>query len=226
MHQRCGSYTKKMIRRLLVILLLTFPISIYGHDCGKLTKDGIYEQADVIFFGRVININDTSFQIKVLENFKGDIKIGDTLTGLIRDYIRPHEKETYWLIYANSSDFKVFLEAMCSGSKSLDIPFGLQDETFPSPPIKEINDNKAFSSIMYEIIKDKSLNEFYFEIGSLRERVKREEIRRITQNLKELTIENQKTQDKLALISWTLFISLGTTLITLTVLLVRQKHIK
>ena len=211
-----------MHKLLLITLILECQIS-FGWDCNSISQDEDFEFSDLVFFGRVIDVNDTSYRIKVLESYKGDA--ADTLVGLLRDFTPLPEKGSLWLIYGKG-DRTTFIVPMCSGSKSLDKPFGLHDASFPMPPPRGLWQNESFLAIFDALQKEKSLNEFYFEIASLREKVKKSDIDGLTEKLDQLTTRDLQQQGEIRLMRNMNFGLMGGIILLLILQLTNRKNSK
>src|SRR5690606_33512546 len=108
---------------------------IFADDCKSLSKEEVFDYADIIFLGHVFDVGDSSYRVKITEWFKGSPR--DTLTGVITQDVTPPEIGSIWLIFGQSLTGNSFLADVCSGSKSLDLPYGSHDITIPIiPPLK------------------------------------------------------------------------------------------
>jgi len=202
------------------MLILNAQIS-FGIDCNKISKDEDYENSDIVFFGRVIEVYDTSYRIRVLEIFKGNI--ADTLIGTTRDSIVP-KIGSHWLIYGMTYDSKIFGVLPCGGSKCQEWPLGLTDVSFPLPPPKILQDSKPLVELYSQIQFDKSLNEFYFEIESLREKVRKSELKIIRDTLSELQKNNADVSATVERLYLMIIVLLAATTISLLLWLINLKR--
>jgi len=173
-----------------ILLVLFFQAYLaFGTDCKSVKFDQEYEFSDIVFFGRVIEVTDSLYRIKVLENYKKEIS--DTLVGKVIDGQQVPNKGSYWLIYG-FYDGNIFYTSECSGSKSVERPFGFHDFSFPLPAPKSLQNNRQLQDIFWDLQKNKSLNEFYFEISSLRELSRKREVAVLTRQVLELQDQNSQ----------------------------------
>jgi hypothetical protein len=209
-----------MNRIFLTVLVLITQIC-FGIDCNRISKDEEYESSDIVFFGRVLDVNDTSYRIKVLESFKGSVP--DTLIGVITEHNLIPREGTHWLIYAMTDDFKIFGIPPCNGSKSQERPFGLNDISFPEPPRQTLRNNPALVEVYDHVQRNRSQNEFFFEIESLREKVRKSELKSLKVALREL---KQTTANNDAKITYLMLITIASLAVTIICLILWWTSVK
>ena len=157
-------------------------------DCIKLSKTEIYNFADGVFLGQVFEVMDTTFSVKLIETYKGSYP--DTLTGIINQNVVPPEKGSTWLFYSTDLGRNTFIADACSGSKSFSFPHGAHDIAYLVPPPPEILRAPAQMFVLEQVLKDKALNEMYFEISGLRKN-------KLEERLMKLEADNTRLNDQL-----------------------------
>lgn len=116
-----------------------------------------------IFLGHVFEVGDSTYRIKVMEWYKGEF-LEDTLTGMITQRVMTPKTGSIWLIFGKKQLGDKFLADVCSGSKSLSSPHGTHDITFPEVPPPDVFKNPSQLFLTKQIVLDKALNEFYFDL--------------------------------------------------------------
>lgn len=178
----------------------------FADECKKISKEETYNFSDIVFLGHVFEVGDSTYRIKVIELFKGKQTLNDTLVGIIsRDVITPGVG-SIWLIYAQGLDDNRFIADVCSGSKSMNWPHGTNDITFPTPPPSEVYKNPSQLFLLKQIIIDKALNEFYYDVASLRARKAQEENKLIKEERNRLTQQYGILAKELAFMKWLLVV--------------------
>lgn len=179
---------------------------IFADDCKSLSKEEVFDYADIIFLGHVFDAGDSTYMVKISEWFKGIPR--DTLTGVITQDVIPPEIGSIWLIFGQSLTDNRFLADVCSGSKSLDLPYGSHDITIPIIPPPEMYGNPAQLALLKEIELDKALNEFYYDVASLRARKFEEENKSIRQSQSQMEVNYTKLEQDVKFIKWSILILL------------------
>lgn len=156
-----------MKKLFLIALFLKTGILLAG-DCKKRSKEEIYNYADVIFLGHVFEVSHSTYRIKVIEWYKGIPT--DTLIGVITQSVTVPEIGSIWLIFGRKQTDTKFLADVCSGSKSLNLPHGTHDITFLRYHHRIFSRILSTFFLTKQIVSDKALNEFYFDVASLRAR--------------------------------------------------------
>lgn len=150
------------MKLLLSIFLFTLSFSTcIACDCNDFEKLNIarekeYNYSDVIFIGEIIALSDDSsnFQIKVLELFKGDIIVSQTLVGINNSYCTPYINKTgKWLIYGNLQNGELRLN-ICGLSRSFETPYHNHHFIYIPEPPKQI-DSTYKSSVLRESLAKK-----------------------------------------------------------------------
>lgn len=156
-----------MVTRIILVFLFTIgSFLLFGSDCTKQTKTRLYEQADLIFVGKIMGIGDSSFSVDVHEIFKGD-EVQRVDLVINESAFIPKERGEIWLFYARLLDGNLLVADQCGGSKSFSFPYGLQDISFPEPPPRGASEEML--QLFKNNRKQNSINELYFEILSLRQ---------------------------------------------------------
>lgn len=171
--------------RVFILVLLFLPNVLLGSDCNILSKLELYNNADLVFTGYVIESSEHEYKIWVQEVFKGNLV--DTIVGVSdQNHLHP-KKGTTWLIYTSELDGGSIFIDPCSGSKSFESPYGYHDISVTPPPPLEIYESPSDLYFMEQIQRSKSLNELYFEITGLREMNLK---KKITENSQAIEIIN------------------------------------
>ncbi len=164
---------KSILSEMKNFLILAFALKaslVFGFDCEKLSKDELYNQAHLIFLGNVIYVSDTLASVKVVELFKGNAN--DTIIWLISQGELTPSVNSTWLIYGyRSSTENAFYIGECSASKSFNAPFSIHDVTLSPPPTPGMMAMNSEGRILHQqMLFDRALGEFYFDVASLRAR--------------------------------------------------------
>jgi hypothetical protein len=189
----------------IAILLLTFH-SVNGTDCKTFSKEEIYNQADLVFLGKIIYVSDTLASVEIIELFKGSAN--DTILWLTSNGgIKPRLNST-WLIYGYKAVTKnTFYVGDCGGSKSFDAPRSIHDNTIPSPPTPEMMLMNSQGRILHEqMLLDRALNEFYFDVASLRAKKILEETRVVNKEYARIEKKHSQLANDLHFIKWAIII--------------------
>lgn len=205
------------MKTLLTSILFVESIVAFADDCKKLSKEEIINYADIIFLGHVHYVNDSIYKVKVIEFYKGSPR--DTLEGVITQSVVVPKVGSIWLIYGQRLGENRFLADACSGSKSLDSPFGPHDITFPEIPPSDLYSNPSQLFLLKQIVLDKSLNEFYFDVSSLRVRFAQKDTKSINQDYNDIKQICSHLSRDIYLMKWLLiiliFVSIFSIIITL-----------
>jgi hypothetical protein len=193
-----------MIRRLFLIAFLFRAGMLCADDCKKISKEEAFNYADIIFLGHVFEVNDSTYRVKVMEWFKGVPK--DTLVGVITQSVMVPKIGSIWLILGQSLTPDRFLADVCSGSKSLNFPHGTHDITFPELPPSDVLKNPTALFLLKQIISDKALNEFYFDVASLRARKIQEENASIKEENNQLKKQYSQLISDINFMKWAIII--------------------
>ena len=117
------------MKQLLIFIFALFAINSYSNDCKTISKEKEYNNSDCVLLGKITFVNDSYYEIKVLEVFKGkDFKNIRLYIG--HNSIYPDLGET-WLLYFNKSDKNDFYVSGCGNSRSFERPF----IDIPPPPL-------------------------------------------------------------------------------------------
>ena len=146
-------------------MFFLFSGSLKGSDCKELSKIDLYNSAELIFLGQIIDVSDSVYFVRVDEKYKGNLS--DTISGMIEERTIHPEIGDVWLIFAKKMENDLIFVDFCSGSKSLRFTLGAHDVSVPiPPPASLVNDSDFF--IIENINRSTSLNEFFFDVYSLR----------------------------------------------------------
>jgi hypothetical protein len=191
--------------RKLLLIALVFKVGILcADDCKKISKEEAFNYAEIIFLGHVFEINDSTYRVKVVEWYKGIPK--DTLVGVITQNVMTPKIGSIWLILGQNLASDRFLADVCSGSKSLNLPHGTHDITLPEIPPPDVFRNPSVLFLLKQIISDKALNEFYFDVASLRARKVQEEIKSITKENDQLEKQYSQLRSEINFMKWSIII--------------------
>ncbi|MCS6974174.1 MAG: hypothetical protein NZM13_06785 [Cyclobacteriaceae bacterium] len=192
------------MRRLLLIAFLFRSGMLCASDCKRISKEEAFNNADIIFLGHVFEVSDSTYRIKVIEWFKGVPK--DTLVGVITQSVIVPEIGSIWLILGQSLTPDRFLADVCSGSKSLDLPHGTYDITVPEVPPRDVFKNPSELFLLKQMVSDKALNEFYFDVASLRARKSQEENKLLKSELEKMERNITRLADEVSTLKWLIVI--------------------
>jgi hypothetical protein len=192
------------MRRLFLITLFLKTGILLANDCKKISKEDVYNYADVIFLGHVFEVGDSIYHIKVIEWYKGNL--ADTLVGVITQNVAVPKVGSIWLIFGQKLSDTKFLADVCSGSKSLSLPHGTHDITLPDIPPPDILKNPSQLFLVKQLISDKALNEFYFDVASLRARKAQQENKLMSDRFSHLEKSYASLSREMSFIKWSLFI--------------------
>lgn len=148
----------------ILLLILSISFSCLATDCKTRNKKEIFDSADKVFIGKVFNVKDTLFYVKVIEMFKGTQS--DTLIGVISQDVYIPSKGSVWIFYAKNIKSIFFLAETCGGTKSFRNPIGFHDYYVPEPP--PLNGGSETLILMEKLNKLTSINELFHEIQALR----------------------------------------------------------
>jgi hypothetical protein len=173
--------------KILILFLILVNITIsYGSDCLKQSKHEIFDVADFVFIGQILEVNTNSYEIKVFEMFKGHPPVH--LQGQLEpDVVRPKIGEL-WLFYAQHLKDNKIIAGRCSGTKSFDWPHGIHDISFPHPPPQYMENESPQMFILEQVIKNTAWNELYYELMTLRQREMNDKINSSNKEIKELLV--------------------------------------
>jgi len=128
----------------IILSIFIFPNGADTCECAphpnwKKATPKEFEYVEDVFIGDVTICNETEFEIKVCEVFKGNLKAGDFIKGENIGYCGPYvDKNGEWVLFVNySNSFKV---NDCGLSSNIAEPFGLFPP--PPPPEKDIKYNE------------------------------------------------------------------------------------
>jgi hypothetical protein len=192
------------MRRLFLITLFLKTGILLANDCKKISKEDVYNYADVIFLGHVFEVGDSIYHIKVIEWYKGNL--ADTLVGVITQNVVVPKVGSIWLIFGQKLSDTKFLADVCSGSKSLSLPHGTHDITLPDIPPPDILKNPSQLFLVKQLISDKALNEFYFDVASLRARKTQQENKLMSDRFSHLEKSYASLSREMSFIKWSLII--------------------
>lgn len=205
---------------MLVLLLLKSGI-ISADDCKKISKEDIYNYADIIFLGHVFEVGDSTYRINVMEWYKGKF-LEDTLTGMITQRVMTPKTGSIWLIFGKTQPGDKFLADVCSGSKSLSSPHGTHDITFPEVPPPDVFKNPSQLFLAKQIVLDKALNEFYFDVASLRARKAQQVNESIKEKYSHLEKKYSQLSDDLNFLKWAVIVLIIVTVTSTVVRLIKK----
>lgn len=146
-----------------------------GCDCKqqgdlKEAQKRNYENSELIFMGRVIELNDDgTFKFEILETFKGTEQRYIKLKQTHSCSVLPSEDEEYWLVYIDElkNDEPIIISS-CGLSRSFRYPYLMNINDLPPPPPP----TEAFLQLESEILmsehRTKSLEILKAEIEQLR----------------------------------------------------------
>lgn len=132
---------------LSVFLFLLLTRNVFACDCKTLSKEKEYQVSDFIFLGKVISVNDTSFEVHVQEVFKGD-NVEYTKISVEDCSIYPKRGEL-WLMYSEQRGNNKFYVSHCGWSRSFNNPFRIMDKNIPDPlsPGEPVDSSSVFPDI-------------------------------------------------------------------------------
>lgn len=191
----------------LLLIMFFFKAGIsFADDCKKISKEEAFNFSDLIFLGHVFEVSDSTYKIKVIESFKGYPQ--DTLVGVISRNVIPPIVGSIWLIYGQNLNDNRFLADVCSGSKSINWPHGTHDITFPTPPPPEVFKNPSQLFLLKQIIADKALNEFYYDVATLRAKRVEGENKLMKDKLDQIVQQYSLIENRLILMRWLMIASI------------------
>jgi hypothetical protein len=201
--------------KLLLIVFITLKLTVtFGFDCKKLTKDQIYNQADLVFLGSVIYVSDTIAGVRIIEWFKGNAK--DTVQWFISKGEVIPSINTTWLIYGHNTNIgNSFYIQECTGSKGFTAPYSIQDDAIPPPPTSEMVSMSLEGRVLHrQMLFDRALSELYFDIASLRARKLEREIALLQQKYDKLMKGQESASDSRAM-NWSMILLLVVSMVSL-----------
>ena len=107
-----------MKKSILLISLILIVRTGFACDCKVVSKDEDYKRSNNVFIGETTSINENYISVKVVENFKGNLK-GVVLLNKTSCSISPEITER-WLLCANGA--KELEVTMCGWSRELKHP--------------------------------------------------------------------------------------------------------
>ncbi|NDV15659.1 hypothetical protein GO009_06435 [Muricauda sp. TY007] len=141
----------------------------------KALQDYEFENSEFVLIGKVlkIDLNNNTFQVKIIESFKGEEK-GKIYNGIYDKYCSPIiDKKGKWLIYGNLNSEKLITINTCGLTRSFESPENNISATYPPvPPI--LNKKKSKSQDEKKLAKWKlrAKSDLKNEIADLRKRIK------------------------------------------------------
>lgn len=192
------------MRRLFLITLFLKTGILLADDCKKISKEEAYNYADVIFLGHVFEVGDSTYRIKIIEWYKGNPI--DTLVGAITQNVTVPKVGSIWLIFGQKKTDSEFLADVCSGSKSLSLPHGTHDISFPEIPPPDVFKNPSQLFLVKQIVSDKALNEFYFDVASLRARRVHQESKLLSERCNLLEKNYAQLSREISFMRWSIII--------------------
>lgn len=129
---------------LLLLLLISFALPakaiacdcVYPRDWRKATAYEFEQVSDVVLVEvKEISTDERNYSFKVLENFKGNLEVGEIYSGKNTGYCGPYiNKKGEWILLGTfDENFQV---RECGQSKNLEEPW----ELLPPPPPPEDGD--------------------------------------------------------------------------------------
>ena len=166
----------RMKKHLILCLCFVFWIPAIACDCKgvddlKQEQKSSFVQHDLIFIGKVIAINtDGSYQLKIIELFKGSIKDSTIFGGTTTDYCSrfPYEIDEIWLVYTDKYQDGTINIPDCGLSRSYRSPFYSGSSFFPPPPHDDETTVRLDSEIKAHELYKQALMELRDEIERLR----------------------------------------------------------
>lgn len=209
--------------KIIVIILFMCYEFAFSSDCTRLPVNIMFSTYEWIFIGMVTTVSDTSYNVKVLEVFKGSVP--QNVVGKLNNYV-PVVNRGVWLFYADSLSINSFDLDMCSASRSFRKPHSIQSwATIPPPPngyTGFINDD-----FMYSIINmNMGLNELFNEISSLRALKNESYILGLTKEIKQLRTESSLQIQKLYINNIFLIIVIILMSVTLLMVVISWNRLK
>ncbi|MBQ0910013.1 hypothetical protein KBJ98_14975 [Flavobacterium sp. F-328] len=178
------------MKQLLIFILSLFAINSYSNDCKTISKEKEYNNSDCILLGKITFVNDSYFEIKVLEVYKGgNFKKIRSYIG--HNSIYPDLGET-WLLYFNKSDKNDFYVSGCSNSRSFERPF----IDIPPPPFPKTD--PYFNELNWKTYFKLAILELNLDISKLRQVKTQNKLSSVINNYE--ILEKQMTLIKLLLI--------------------------
>lgn len=155
---------------LILFIVLSSVIRAYSSDCKTFNKYELYNNSDVIFMGKIEEVQSSVFSVRIYEVFKGILKIDSIITmPLDGESILP-EKNELWLLFGEEDNEGVIYISVCSGSKKFSWPYseGFNVINYFEPPPQGVV-NKESLILIQKMWQDRALNELYFDILNLRQ---------------------------------------------------------
>ena len=118
--------------------------------------------------------SDGSYQLKVVELFKGNVTDSTIVGGTIIDYCSrfPYENDEIWLVYTNKYQNGTITIPDCGLSRSYTFPFYSGSDYLPPPPPRLTHKNEAVERLSDKIksleMHKQALAELRYEIEQLR----------------------------------------------------------
>ncbi|EMR01174.1 hypothetical protein [Cesiribacter andamanensis] len=161
---------------LLLLLLLSMPS--FSCDC-KMVKDLMEVQkheftySDLVFIGEVVHsdINSGTYQLKIVELFKGKSKSKFICVTAGTCSPLPEKEDGFWLVYANILDVGTIRVDGCGLSRSFRFPYTQSSESpVPPPPrpTKDLMMDELKGLIIESEYRNKALQVLKEEIELLR----------------------------------------------------------
>ena len=135
-----------MIKNLFVLFIfLTFSISGIPCDCYvyDISDKGItkaYASSELVFKADVFDIDtvNRTYKMKVLEVYKGAVRVSKIIESEQLENCPPHIKRTGIWIFFGGFESKTFKPTVCGMSFNMESPF-----VYPPPPPPHPNDSEA-----------------------------------------------------------------------------------
>lgn len=153
----------------IFILLPLFFLYYNSYACicvGKKNYERDFENSDLVFIGRVIEVDSNTFEFEVLENLKAAGKTTYNGIYLSSCDVLPNKNEK-WLVYANFNKEGYIYIGDCSSSRSFNNVISSSGYEFTPPPKHlDLSKEEFYLYIMLSI--NRELAEFNEEINTLR----------------------------------------------------------
>lgn len=155
-----------MIKSLLFIFFIYSGQILMACDCIEFTREYEEDNSNVIFLGKIIEINSEYYKIELLESFKNRMSSRDSVYRIeINSCSISTTVDEIWLIYGQVKDGKLDVNP-CGYSKSLTFfNQGKSSKIVPPPPLDYTREEEEIVVSMHH---SKVANQLYFTINSLR----------------------------------------------------------
>jgi len=149
------------MKYVIIVITMLFSQNLLAYDCKDISLRKDYNKSDIVFIGKVIDIDSIQYTIKVYDVLKGVKKeIIKAKIGKGEGLLQPKLFEE-WLFFGKENDSGILIYR-CGNSRSFSSPRNTNMLTIINPlKPNQMIDNEV---LLKEIRKYAGINEVFYEI--------------------------------------------------------------